>query len=139
MLFSAYVRDGYKCVAKGKCLDAINDGLNTNERTSNIKTKFYKPNDAYCSQNESEMCCRTTLINETATDKDCFEIEDYECLLPNECDTGKETIKEFRKTIFYSEKQMNLLLTAKKVQVQAKIDCFLTFCLVHVIWTEIEC
>ena len=68
-LFSAYVRDGYKCVAKGKCLDAINDGLNTNERTSNIKTKFYKPNDAYCSQNESEMCCRTTLINETATDK----------------------------------------------------------------------
>ena len=57
-------------MAKGKCLDAINDGLNTNERTSNIKTKFYKPNDAYCSQNESEMCCRTTLINETVTDKD---------------------------------------------------------------------
>ena len=78
-------------------MDAINDGLNTNERTSNIKTKFYKPNDAYCSQNESEMCCRTTLINETATEKACFELEDYECLLPNECDTGKEIIKEFRK------------------------------------------
>ena len=85
-------------MAKGKCLDAINDGLNTNERTSNIKTKFYKPNDAYCSQNESEMCCRTTLINETATDKECFELEDYECLLPNECDTGKETIKQFQRT-----------------------------------------
>ena len=106
MLFSAYVRDGYKCVAKGKCLDAINDGLNTNERTSNIKTKFYKPNDAYCSQNESEMCCRTTLINETATDKECFELEDYECLLPNDCDTGKETIKELQRTIFYSEAEL---------------------------------
>ena len=114
-------------MAKGKCLDAINDGLNTNERTSNIKTKFYKPNDAYCSQNESEMCCRTTLINETATDKDCFEIEDYECLLPNECDTGKETIKELQRTIFYSENQIYLLLTAKKVHFKAKMESFLTF------------
>ena len=86
-------------------MDAINDGLNTNERTSNIKTKFYKPNDAYCGQNESEMCCRTTLINEKTTDKECSEMEDYECLLPNECDTGKETIKELQRIIFYSKNQ----------------------------------
>ena len=102
-------------MAKGKCLDAINDGLNTNERTSNIKTKFYKPNDAYCSQNESEMCCRTTLINETATEKECFEIEDYECLLPNECDTGKETIKELQRTIFYSENQIYRKVTNSRL------------------------